>query len=143
MHNFESLPWHDAQLLSLSVERKTDARANEVTITVRWPNDIVSDIHFPGCVEMDVSWHLVVHGPDAIDWGEESPNHRLVQEFVTTWAPIGDVDPNLTAFCIRTNNSVSDLTFVAAGFVVDVVGEAGDAQDRLAVHGIPENQEDG
>ncbi len=53
--NFNDLAWHDANLLSIYIDRNLPGEQDKVRLLIKWPNDSISIIEFYECYAFKAS----------------------------------------------------------------------------------------
>ncbi len=67
--NFDQLPWHDAELLSITIDRSDPGNDDSVTLLVRWPNSQKNQIIFRECYALDMDMNFGVIATESIREG--------------------------------------------------------------------------
>lgn len=63
---FDSLPWHDAELLELSVDRRNAGACDEVRLRVAWPRGDEATLLFRDCYAMTAEMNFGVIAEERI-----------------------------------------------------------------------------
>lgn len=104
---FEELDWHDAVLLSLSVDRGNPGRRDEVLLIVEWPNGVRQNVRFTGCYAFDAQMSFGVIAPESVRSARCISCSPKLDEIRHRWAALGVDLGNLLCFEITTNSTAS------------------------------------
>ncbi|MDP1834607.1 MAG: hypothetical protein Q8K75_01645 [Chlamydiales bacterium] len=110
------LPWHDAELVDLQVNRFKD----RLRISVCWPDDdegCITVIQFVQCYLLKCNFNFAVAPPDHILVATYSETSPLLEEFKSVWNGLIDLS-SLKNFSIHTNSSNSSIEILATGFSI-------------------------
>ena len=67
---FNSLPWHDAELLIVTVDRSNAGISDTVVLGVKWPDGMANNIVFSDCYFLDVRMNFGVISEESILEGQ-------------------------------------------------------------------------
>lgn len=118
MNNFLNLPWHDAEILSIVINREDDEHQDVVTIYVRWPDTTESTISFTNCYGLIAHMNFGVIGIESVRSALVLDNRDDIEEIRTKWWKVGVDLANLKCFEIETNSTASKIEVYACGFLL-------------------------
>lgn len=116
MNNFNELPWHDAKLVDVQVDRCKD----RLSISVCWPDDdegCITVIQFVQCYLLKCNLNFAVAPPDHILEATCSKTSPSLEEFKSVWNGLIDLS-SLKYFSIQTNSSNSLMEILANDFYI-------------------------
>lgn len=115
--NFNDLPWHDAELKDIIIDRSQDI----VKILVHWPEsygDNCAYIEFLNCYALKADMNFGIVPPDWILDAECIEESKELEDIKKTWAKMGIEIPGLRCYKLNTNSTNSDIKFFALDFHV-------------------------
>jgi hypothetical protein len=110
---FEALEWHDAVLLSVSIDRRSPGECDEVVLTVQWANEQEQKVRFIDCYALDAQMNFGVAAPESIRAARcilESPKLADMRQ---RWAAVGVDLQDVCCFEITTNSTASVIRVFA------------------------------
>lgn len=120
---FQALPWHDAVLLELSVNRASAGLRDEVILDIEWPDATRQRLTFKDCYKAELLLNFGVLGNDTIrdaDVAVDTPSLVAVRE---RWGRLGVDLRDLEEYRITTNTTASTIVILARSLDVnDVTG---------------------
>ena len=116
---FDELPWHDAVLLGIGVDRTSPGNRDELTIDVGWPDGARERVRFHDCYQVDLQLNFGVLGPDSVRSGDQEAAGPELSELQDAWARSGVDLGSLTIYRITTNVTASRLVIVARSFSLE------------------------
>ena len=114
---FEALEWHDAVLLSLTIDRHAPGVRDEVVLLVEWPDGRMQKIRFADCYALDAQMNFGVLAPDSIRAARVTNSARLA-DVRQRWTALGVDLEDLRCFEITTNSTASVIRVFARRFEV-------------------------
>lgn len=115
---FESLPWHDAVLLGLKVDRSQPGERDEVLIFLEWPDGDKQALRFSDCYALDAKMNFGVVGEESIFGTTCTRESADLSEIRERWMSVGVDLSTLQCFLIETNSTASILRIFAKSFSV-------------------------
>jgi hypothetical protein len=115
---FSSLPWHDAELLELSVDRRNAGEHDEVRIRVAWPEGDEATLLFGDCYAMSAEMNFGIIAEEGIASAvmvEDDPGLISVRD---RWRPLGVSLNALRCYRIETSSTASVLRIYAKRFEI-------------------------
>jgi len=110
---FNDLPWHDAQLLSLEIDRRRPGVGDEVTLAFMWPDGRTSRIRFQDCWKLEASMNFGIVADDTVLAASEETNNDVAERVRAEWAKVGLDVGDLRCFRIETNSTASTISVYA------------------------------
>jgi len=110
---FESLPWHDAVILSIEIDRRRPGTADEVSISMLWPDDRQSQIRFQECYALDAAMNFGVVAEETVRSATECDDTDELRRIRGKWRGLGVDLSALKSFTIETNSTASTITVLA------------------------------
>ena len=114
--SFDQLPWHDAELRGLSVDRRQPGIIDQVSLSVRWPDRTENEIQFHDCYALFAEMNFGVIASEAILAGRVSHDDPGATEIRARWEPLGVRLDGLVCFEIETSSTASTLRIYAKSF---------------------------
>ena len=124
-HAFDELPWHDAELRGLYVDRRQPGITDQVSLSVCWPNGAESEIAFHDCYALCAEMNFGVIAREAILAARVSYNAPGVTEIRARWEPLGVRLDDLACFEIETSSTGSLIRIYAKAFEMRVPKPSG------------------
>lgn len=115
---FNSLPWHDAELLSINVDRSNAGNSDTVSLVVKWPDGNRNSIVFSDCYLLDAKMNFGVVAEESIleaicfDEGEK------ISEVKGKWQPLGVKLDSICCYRIITNSTNSQIDIYALSYAL-------------------------
>lgn len=118
--SFNELPWHDATILELRIDRRQAGHIDEVVLTMMWPDERRSRIRFVGCYGIDARMNFGVVAAETVRTATEREDSDELGALRAKWEPLGIDLARLRAFSVETNSTGSLLTVYCQGWVEDL-----------------------
>lgn len=116
--DFNSLDWHDAELIGVAVDRRMPGKNDIVIVEVRWPDSSCQGIIFTDCYAFNAQMNFGVLAPESIRSASCVTDSVDLRDVRRRWSNI-DIDlRSLCCFEIRTNSTNSILQIFALGWDV-------------------------
>ncbi len=112
---FNELPWHDAELVQVVIDRRRDL----VQVVVCWPEDddsIFTYIEFINCYGFCGDMYFDVLPPDSILSAECVQNAPALDRLKQTWSKIGADFSEVKCYRIVTNSTASQIEILSKDF---------------------------
>jgi len=113
---FSKLPWHDAELLNIEIDRRNPGEKDRVVINVSWPNGDQSTLIFSDCFGLEAKMNFGVIAPESILDASLIKESKELNEIRTKWRRIGVDLEKLKCFEVTTNSTASLLRIYALSF---------------------------
>jgi hypothetical protein len=114
--NFEDLPWHDAQVLSVEVDRSQAGYRDEVRLHLIWPDSTKSIVVFTNTYLFEARMNFGVIADETILAVSAHDEGQVIDEVRTLWRRLGVDLSDLTCFELETASSASKLRIFARSF---------------------------
>jgi hypothetical protein len=116
--NFNDLPWHDARLLNLSIDRRHAGERDEVRFQVVWPEGDEVTLLFSDCYGFTADMNFGVIAEEGIFCAavmEDDPGLISLRE---RWKQMGVSLETLRCYRIETSSTGSVLRLYAKRFEI-------------------------
>ncbi len=118
INQFNSLPWHDAKLLEININRSNPGRKDIVTMEIKWPNSIKNKIIFNDCYFFNAQMNFGVISEENILSAECFEENEVLSKLKVKWRSLG-VDLNrIICFQVITNSTNSKIDIYALSFIL-------------------------
>lgn len=115
---FNSLPWHDAELLELLIDRRNPGERDEVRVRVAWPHGSEATLLFRDCYAMTAEMNFGVIAEERIASAgliDDEPGLRSIR---VRWEPLGVSLEGLHCYRLETSSTCSVIRIYAKQFEV-------------------------
>lgn len=116
---FNELPWSDATLVAVSVDRSNPGNHDEVVVHVRWLDGRKEQVTFVECRGARLALNFGFLGEDTIDRAYVDEDSKLLADGRRRWAASGVLLPRLQCFRIETCTTASSLDILALSWRID------------------------
>ncbi len=113
---FSDLPWHDAELLNIMIDRRNPGENDQIVIDVCWPNGKQDKLFFYDCYELEAKMNFGVIASESILDASVINKSRKLTEIREKWADIEIDLAQLKCFEIITNSTNSILRIYALSY---------------------------
>jgi hypothetical protein len=118
--SFNELPWHDATMLELRIDRRRAGHADDVVLTILWPDGRRSRIRFVGCYGLDAKMHFGVVADETIRSAAEHKDSEELLALQAKWKTLGVDLSKLSSFFIETNSTGSLVTIYSESWIEEL-----------------------
>ena len=115
--SFDTLPWHDAVILDMRIDRRRPGDADEVVLSVLWSNDKQTRIRFVGCYALDAQLNFGIVAAETVRLAIEQEQSEELRALREKWARVGVDLAAVKCFSIETNSTASAIKVYAQGWV--------------------------
>jgi hypothetical protein len=115
---FNSLPWHDAELLELSVDRRNAGECDEVRLRVAWPQGDEATLVFRDCYAMTAEMNFGVIAEERIASASLIDDDPGLTSIRDRWKPLGVSLEVLRCYQLETSSTSSVIRIYAKQFEV-------------------------
>jgi hypothetical protein len=115
IHEFVNLPWHDAELKEIIIDRNYD---DIIKILIRWPDDYGGQckyLEFVNCYAFKAEMNFGIIPPDFILDAECVSESQELIEIKNKWKKMGQ-DLKLYCYKIVTNSTNSSIKIFAQNY---------------------------
>lgn len=116
--DFNDLPWHDAVLLNLSIDRQHAGERDEVRIQVSWPQGDEATLLFSDCYGFTAEMNFGVIAKEQILVADVVDDDPGLVSLRGLWKQMGVSRETLRCYRIETNSTASVLKIYAQHFEV-------------------------
>lgn len=116
---FNALPWHDAVLLELKVDREKPGSNDTVLVVIRWPSGSESQVYFDNCYYFSAQMNFGVISEESILEAECTADDEELPKIREKWSPLGVELDSLLCYRICTNTTNSQVKIYALSMRVE------------------------
>lgn len=116
--NFDEMPWHDAELLNIAIDRQNPGENDQIIIDVCWPDGEKVTLIFRDCYGLEAKMNFGVLAPESILSASSTDASPEIGEIREKWRQIGVDLRQLKCFEIITNSTASILRIYALSYFV-------------------------
>lgn len=113
---FNSLPWHDAEVLSINLDRSDAGNNDKVSLTIKWPDGKQNTVVFNDCYLFDARMNFGIVAEESISEAECSEDGGQTSNIRMTWQSLDVELDKLRYYRIATNSTNSQLNIYALSF---------------------------
>ncbi len=115
---FNSLPWHDAELLSISIDRSNAGNNDIITFVIKWPDGNQNDIVFNDCYLFDARMNFGVVAEESILEAMCLDESSQISDIKSKWQSLGVALDNIRCYRIITNSTNSQINIYALSYTL-------------------------
>lgn len=115
---FHSLPWHDAELLELLVDRRNAGARDEVRLRVAWPQGNEVTLLFRDCYAMTAEMNFGVIAKERIASASLIDDNPGLASIRDRWKPLGVSLNLLRCYGLEMSSTSSVIRIYAKRFEV-------------------------
>ena len=131
--DFDGAPWHDAELLAVTVDRRRPGDRDTVQLDVIWPDGGAVVVEFNDCFRFVGSMNFGVVAVETIRCAASSSSGQAVEAVRAQWGSIGVSVADLREYTVETNSTASTLIIVARSVQCSLVLNQAHADVRKSV----------
>ncbi len=120
--DFAGLPWHDASISRIEIDRRDPGRRDEVVVDVTWPDGTASRIRFQECWRIEALMNFGVVAPETVLTAWEVSDNAGLQLIRDSWGHLGAHVHALRCFVIETNSTGGTITVYAGQWGEEPIG---------------------
>ncbi|PJZ53184.1 hypothetical protein [Leptospira adleri] len=113
---FNNLPWHDAELLSIEIDRSSPGKNDSISLLIKWPDKIQSEIIFTDCYGFNAKMNFGFICDETILKASMINDQEKLYRVKQDWKTMGVDLKELKYFEIETNTTASLLAIYALDF---------------------------
>lgn len=113
---FNSLPWHDAELLSISIDRSNAGNNDTITFVVKWPDGSQNHLVFNDCYLFDARMNFGVAAEESILEAMCLDEGGQISDIKSKWQSLGVALDNIRCYRIITNSTNSQIDIYALSY---------------------------
>lgn len=115
---FDSLPWHDAALLEVSVDRRKAGVCDEVRLRVAWPHGEEAALVFRDCYAMTANMNFGIIATESIGSAWLDDGDPTLASIRDRWKTVGVPLEMLSCFCFEMSSTGSAIRVYAKQFEI-------------------------
>lgn len=116
--NFDQLPWHDAELLDLWVDRRKPGENDEVRLKVIWPDGEEATVLFCNCYALATEMNFGVIAEERIANASVLENDPYLIAIRDRWKLLGIALDALRCYRLETSSTSSIIRIYASQILV-------------------------
>ncbi len=133
--SFAELPWHDAVLLRLTIDRRVPGERDELVLLIEWIDGRKQEVRFTDCYAMEAQMNFGVIAPESILEAECRSHTLKLAEIRQRWSTLNAHLEDLLSFEFTMNSTASVIRIFARQFdIVDLTEER-----NVSIHLKPED----
>jgi hypothetical protein len=119
MKDFNDLPWHDANLQFIYIDRQKPGEQDVVKLLIEWPeNNNSATIEFYDCYALTMNMNFGVVACESILMAECLTDSKELNDIKIEWSKLGVILESLKCFKIVTNSTNSTINIYAVNFQI-------------------------
>lgn len=115
-NTFNSLPWHDAELLSINVDRSNAGDSDTVVLEIKWPSGYKNKIIFENCYLLEAKMNFGIVALETIREAICLIEGELSAEIKNNWKSLGVNLEVLRCYRLNTNSTNSFINIYALSY---------------------------
>jgi hypothetical protein len=115
---FEALPWHDAALREIVIDRRNAGKVDEVLIRVTWPHGGAGALRFSDCYGMNAALNFGIIAEETISGAAIDDSDADLLRLCACWKPLGVNLDSLVCFRVEISSTGSVIRIYAKRFEV-------------------------
>lgn len=115
---FQELPWHDAEILSILIDRENAGEQDTVRLSMRWPDGTESEVVFSDCYALSAMMNFGVIASESVFSAAVFDSRDDVQEIKQRWSHFGVELADLKCYQLDANSTASKILIYALRFSV-------------------------
>jgi hypothetical protein len=112
---FEDYHWHDAELLSIGIDRSNPGYCDQIILLIRWLNGKRSEIVFNDCYALLAKLNFGIIARETIRDAEYRSASEEINEIRRLWNIKGAKLDDIGQYEIETNSTNSRITIISRG----------------------------
>lgn len=116
--NFNFLPWHDAKLLSINIDRSNAGNSDLINLSVKWPDGHKSDIVFSDCYLLSARMNFGIIAEESILEAICLKESDKILEIKGKWQTLGVELDGICCYRIVTNSTNSQIEIYALSYAL-------------------------
>lgn len=123
--SFADLPWHDAEILSIEIDRRRPGNVDEVVLVVTWPDETASHIRFQNCWRLEALMNFGIVAPESVRTASEESDNEGIRRVREDWSKVGLEVHDLKCFNIETSSTASTIVIYAQQWAEEPLSQEG------------------
>jgi hypothetical protein len=116
IEDFDALPWHDAELLELSIDRRSPGTRDDVRLQVVWPDGSEATVLFRDCYGMTSEMNFGIIAEERIACASLIKDDPILASIRDRWKPLGVSLDMLYCYRLETSSTASVIRIYAKQF---------------------------
>ncbi|WP_059359807.1 hypothetical protein [Parachlamydia acanthamoebae] len=116
--HFNDLPWHDANLKYIYIDRRNPGYHDVVKLVIDWPDGLSSSIEFYNCYALKANMNFGIAACESILAAECLIDSDDLNLIYNDWLSMGMKLESLKCFRINTNSTNSLIEIFAKSFEI-------------------------
>lgn len=116
---FDSLPWHDAKLLELALDRRNPGNVDQVRLMVVWPDGSEATLLFQNCYSMTAEMNFGVRALESIRSGLMIKDDPGLLAIRAKWEAVGVSLNSLRCYRLEMNSTASVIKIYGMHFQIE------------------------
>jgi hypothetical protein len=116
--SFNDLPWHDATLMEILIDRRQAGVRDNVRLEVTWPDGQPGAVTFSDCYAMQADLNFGVVAEEQIASAVAIEDHVDVIGIRDRWSPLGVSLQGLRCYQLETSSTGSVIRIFAMRFEI-------------------------
>lgn len=121
--SFSSLPWHDAELQELSIDRRSPGVRDEVRLQVVWPDGVQAALLFRDCYGLTAEMNFGVIAKEQIASASLIDDDPGLISLRDRWKPLRVPLDTLHCYRLETSSTASVIRIYAKRFEILEAGD--------------------
>ena len=118
---FNRLPWHDAELLNIGIDRSDPGNNDEVHLLICWPKGNKSELIFHDCYALEARLNFGIIAEETVRDAICLDSSEQINEIRDKWKKLGSELKELKQFQIKTNSTNSQIIIYSYGYrIIDL-----------------------
>lgn len=115
---FDSLPWHDAALLEVSVDRRNPGKCDEVRLRIAWPQGEEATMVFRDCYAMNADMNFGIIAEERIASAKLDNSDPSLASIRERWNSVGVSLEPLSCYLLEMSSTGSAIRIYAMKFEI-------------------------
>lgn len=117
-NEFNALPWHDAELLSVTIDRSCAGNKDFVALTIIWPDGCKNEVVFKDCYSFSADMNFGVIAKESILDGMCISDSDKISQIKSKWLSLGVDLAGINCYSLITNSTNSKIDIYALSFAL-------------------------
>jgi hypothetical protein len=115
---FDALPWHDAQMLDVFIDRRNPGLRDEIRLSMKWPDETHAIVSFRECYGLIAQMNFGVISDERVLSAQELDSDPELSEMRRRWQLLDVSLEGLRCYRIETASTASVIKVYASTFDV-------------------------
>jgi hypothetical protein len=114
--SFDDLPWHDAELLEISIDRRSPGVRDQVRLQVAWPDRNTATLVFRNCYAMLANMNFGIVADERILNASQVDDDAELIALRQRWGSLGVSLDMMRCYRLETSSTASVIRIYAMQF---------------------------